>query len=602
MNTLLELERLRVDLEALDMRLADPTWVALASLAQIEQARARRLDLLRKREELEQMQAPPAGLPALQAGLWRPLPLYEDSGERPLVVDPPKPQAAVGSRERILEAAIREQNPGPLIELAEEADAATLRLVASALDGMGRWRGKTRGRHVGRIAEPRTAPRIVPVIRPSAAAPHLSDGLSDRERRLLAILMGLAPANQPPRPANAILDAMDEATEGAITAETAREALVLLAHPQLRSHPLIELTGLTGLHRRGRERFEAVRMSPLGEAFLKGNLSFPNLLINGSGESFPAHNAVEIFDLALSLVDVHTPPTTDWLMDCRRLLRSGAADFVDGGEIHEVTARKLACSGTAALAHRASIEVATQDATGGSRVRISGLGWALTADELTSRIQELIREGSLHGVTNVDTFNEGAESGVELELEHLAFGGQVSRILRRSGALEFEWHAGLVAIDRSGASKTFSLADLVWDFVCARRSYYTGRRSPAAETLVVALTLLPEIQDVLRAAETDAQAIEALTTFMTQEARHKLSDLPLPLAHSYEKGFTREQAASVVAQRRLAYRSREDALRAWQNSIQDEADLTEAVSAELVAGRARFHRPRSSSLKFWSTL
>lgn len=615
-----ELERLREDLARLEARLGDSERLAQTPRSVLDDERQVRNELRAKVEALEQaaraVPPEPGGLRSLDVGKWEPLVLHERQGgdERPplevVEVSGGEPDRAAIAAELASVLLTPNANRGPVLgALARwKDDAPILRLASAAAHSL---YSPTEAERLGalplHLPPARTVAAPPTLLLEGAADPVALDGLTEPQRHLLQVLRQLAP---PERAFIRLSELCAElAAEGRARSldELEREVLAV-AHPVLRTFPVVELQGLSGRFTAS-PHFTHLRLSPIGAEVLDGRFPLPLLLVNGAegrGWVFPSFSPPAVARaLRLMLVGSTEHEVHDQL---------GSCDLPPGGVLHRDDDSDLRRSTWHSFRHRARIARLQDPTTQQVCLVIVEFPWPLRAVDVLRDLAELRAAGFLDGVTSVEDRSSLTEQRVVLMLEHVAFAEPVfealvaSKLTERRFSVKLEVGGQLTQLWKLLRA---SLEERERRVAAELRGLGAQARVAAqrAEAVVVALQLLEAVEQVLRDALDDAEAIAGLQRFMRPELRRALKELPREPSHDYRQGFTEAQARHLVGLRKLGRRRLDAALSDWARALEaiDAADarakdgfvIRDQVLAELRDAEARFTMPRRTSLARW---
>lgn len=614
-----ELERLREDLARLEARLGDSERLAQTPRSVLDDERQVRNELRAKVEALEQAArtVPPeaGGLRSLDVGKWEPLVLHERQGgdERPLLevveVSGGEPDRAAIAAELASVLLTPNANRGPVLSaLARwKDDAPILRLASAAAHSL---YSPTEAERLGalplHLPPARTVAAPPTLLLEGVADPVALDGLTEPQRHLLQVLRQLAP---PERAFVRLSELCAElAAEGRARSldELEREVLAI-AHPVLRTFPVVELQGLSGRFTAS-PHFTHLRLSPIGAEVLDGRFPLPLLLVNGAegrGWVFPSFSPPAVARALRVRLVGSEQDAVDQL---------GSCDLPPGGVLHRDDDSDLRRSTWHSYRHRARIARLRDPTTQQVCLVIVEFPWPLRAVDVLRDLAELRAAGFLDGVTSVEDRSSLTEQRVVLMLEHVAFAEPVFEALVASKLTEQRFSGKLEV----GGQLT-QLGKLLRAFLEGRERRVAAElrglgaqarvAAQRAEAVVVALQLLEAVEQVLRDALDDAEAITGLQRFMRPELRRALKELPREPSHDYRQGFTEAQARHLVGLRKLGRRRADAALTDWTRALEavdaadarakDEFVIHDQVLAELRDAEARFAMPRRTSLARW---
>jgi DNA gyrase subunit A len=615
-----QLRRLEADLAVVEARLAEPGYSDRTPQHRLDQERQFRNELLARvesaRRELAEVVEPiPGGLPSRGVGQWAPLPLYEKSTEAEeagvpvLDVEP----AEIPDRQAVADQAyelIRGMRRRELSGLANrwKHDPELRRLLAAGLRTLGR--SVSADRVDGPLRKVHSREVVLgptPGLTNATELPDEFDGLTATQRLMLEVMGETAP---PGRPFMRLSELAREVAirEPKYDLPLVEQTLISLGHPSLRRIPLVELQGFTGRFTPDAAHFTHARLTREGLELLEDRLAIPLLLINGAAGlsgSIPPHHPAETLKACLFLLEApRTEPSG--LMHCFT-----GPDFPDGGVLFHSGIGTLWRSGHGKLVARAKLGLELDESSRRARIVIGQFPWPLNAAAVHQALRELHAEGLLSGVTAIHDHSSATSGKVVVELEHLAFSGQVINAIRESAICQLTWNAEFRV-----ESGVLDLADMLKAFIEHRREIAVQKlvravaqarvRAQNAEAIAVALGLLDPVLAVTRAADEDEQAVSGLMNFMRPEYREALTALPFPASHDYTKGFTEAQARHLVATRKLAARRPESVRQEWAGLLaavedanallSDRQAILGVVRQELTDALARFDEPRRTEV------
>jgi DNA gyrase subunit A len=238
---------------------------------------------------------------------------------------------------------------------------------------------------------------------------------------------------------------------------------------------------------------------------------FPNLLANGSAgiavgmaTNIPPHNLGEVIDAALALLD--NPELTS-----EELLRHvKGPDFPTGASIMGTAGiRDAYLTGRGSIRVRAKVRI-EENRRGGQSIVVTELPYQVSGDRVLVRIGELVKEGRLHGISDVN--NESSREGTRLviDVRRDAVPQVVLNQLYKHTQLQDSFGVIMLALV-DGVPRLLNLADMLRHYnahqisVVIRRTRYELRkaeeRAHILEGLLVALDHLDEVINLIRNAE-----------------------------------------------------------------------------------------------------
>lgn len=611
-----ERERLERELTAILERWQTPGYLERTPARVLDDERRRHDELGAQLAEAAKADATvtQGGLSSRAAGLWLPLPLYPTAQPNEQPRDSSLPNAR-GSFESL------EVEVFDLLRTPDSKSVASLRSLTN------RWSGEPRARRLLAAAlrsagDASAAKTLWPAPRTSHPTPWRSasvnwlnqateladefDGLTRTQRAVLRFMQEAAPSARPTVPLSHLTEAL-RSSEAGVDPTMLEHLLLGLGHPDLKPLPLVELRGLTGRFDPAATHFTHARLSPLAKEVLDQSLALPMLLVNGAeGEGcwIPPHHPHELLSAALALIE--SPHVS--VERLHRLVLG--VDLPTHGASEPC--RSLWLDGFATLTCTTSVDLDVE----GHRCRLvlRRIPWPLRAAQVAARILQHLATGRLDGVIGVRDEPSADEQRVVLELEHLAFAAQVKRSIERSqvGAMQFD--VALVVPDLEQTRRRTTLVDVLRSFVEHRKERAVKRldervaaalaQARNAEAVCVAVSMAEHVSRVMRTADDDEHAANALTQCFLPEHHQLVARLPFAPSHRYECGFTLEQAKHLLTVTKLATRSLEAASAEWQRRLADVDESRRALSAranvlalvrdELTMTMARFDQPRRS--------
>lgn len=621
-----ELERLQRDLSAIAARWAEPGYFERTSALIADQERQTHHELhaaiadLEARIAARPRPAPVGGLRSPMLGTWSPLALHESplsEAERPppLAVEPPAPTAAAGElRSELFDLLVpggdrawkNARAVGALVARWRH-EPALRALLAGALLSV----GKPTAAHALHRSPEKRPPRPwrhAPTqwLECGEELPDEFTGLTATQRAILEGLREIAPGP-------GLLTLKDILTElraraPAIPAARVERELLALGHPSLRPVPLVEFKGLTGRFNPPNTFFTHARISRAGHELLMGTLALPMLLVNGAegiGTSAPAHDPSRCIAAVRFYLD------DPEILDAFPLNALDRVWYADRAQPWS-SPHSLWKIGSGRLAARCRLQLEVDKDRREARIVVVGFPWPLRAAAVKQRIEEAVVAGEVFGVTAVFDVSSADRQKVIVELDHLAFATGFRGWFGHSeaGLVVFE-HALRAHDPRARAGKRLTVPEHLRAFIehlkelavkrLDERLASSAREAARAEAVCLALELLEPVQATIRAADDDDSAARALTMFMTPAHRAALSRLAYPPSHSYETGFTLDQAKYLSKLKKLGGRHPEVARSEWSSrlaaweaakaALSSRTAVMQVVREDLAAAFERYSAP-----------
>ncbi len=329
------------------------------------------------------------------------------------------------------------------------------------------------------------------------------------------------------------------------------DALVRMAQPFSLRHPLIAFHGNYGSPDFGpaASRYTECRLHPLAMQLLADidentvdmipnydgtteqpevlPARFPNLLVNGSqgiavgmATNIPPHNLGEVIDATVHLLDHpnsadHPENTTvDDLMDFVK-----GPDFPTGAQIlgrSGIIEAYRTGRGSVKTRAKATIE---EGKTGRYEIVVTELPYQTSVSSIAGRIEELVTNGDLDGIADVNDGSAGGKTSLIITLKRDANANVVLNNLYKMTQLQSSFSINMVAlVDK--VPRTVNLLSALEGYVrhqievVTRRTEFrlakAERRAHILEGRIKALNVIDEIIALIRASDDAASAKQAL--------------------------------------------------------------------------------------------
>jgi DNA gyrase subunit A len=247
----------------------------------------------------------------------------------------------------------------------------------------------------------------------------------------------------------------------------------------------------------------------------------PNLLVNGSSgiavgmaTNIPPHNLNEVIDGCLALLE--RPDTT--IDDLIRIIP--APDFPTKGIIYGLGGvHEGYRTGRGRVIMRARIHFEEIEKGGRTAIIVDELPYQVNKKSLLERIGELVHEKRLEGVSHVQDESDKSGMRVVIELKRNEIPEVVLNNLYKLTQLQDSFGINMVALV-DGQPRLLNIRQMLDAFLSHRREVVTRRtlyelkkareRAHIQEGLAVALANVDEIIELIRAAQTPAEAKQKL--------------------------------------------------------------------------------------------
>ncbi|MTB11416.1 MAG: DNA topoisomerase 4 subunit A, partial [Actinobacteria bacterium] len=456
------------------------------------------------------------------------------------------------------------------------------------------------------------------------ALPDVRDGLKPVHRRIIWDMeeQGFRPDRPFVKSARVSGDTMAKYHPHGDTA--IYDALVRMAQPFSLRHPLIAFHGNYGSPDFGpaASRYTECRLHPLAMHLLADidentvdmvdtydgsreepvvlPARFPNLLVNGCqgiavgmATNIPPHNLGEVIDACIHLL-MNPEATTDDLMAFVK-----GPDFPTGGSILGRSGILDAYrTGRGSIKMRATAAI-EETKRGGMQIVVTELPYQTSCSAIAGRIQELVDNGELDGIADVNDGSSGGKTYLTIQLKRDANANVVLNNLFKQTQLQTSFGVNMVALV-DGVPRQLTLVDALNGYirhqieVLTRRTTFrldkAQRRLHLLEGRIKALDVIDQIIKLIRESEdapaaksslmnppyefSEVQAIDILDMQLRQLTRLSRIDLET------EMGQLNERIAEL------------------EGILADDVKLRAVISEEMLAIRAEFATPRVCPVTF----
>jgi DNA gyrase subunit A len=363
------------------------------------------------------------------------------------------------------------------------------------------------------------------------------------------------------------------------------DALVRMAQPLSLRHPLIDFHGNYGSPDFGpaASRYTECRLHPLAMHLLAdidentvdmvatydGSREeptvlpsrFPNLLVNGSqgiavgmATNIPPHNLGEVIDACVHVL-ANPEASNDDVMGIVK-----GPDFPTGGVILGRSGINDAYrTGRGSIKMRATATI-EETKRGGMQIVVTELPYQTSCSAIAGRIQELVDNGELDGIADVNDGSSGGKTNLTITLKRDANANVVLNNLYKQTQLQTSFGVNMVALV-DGVPRQLTLIDAINGYirhqieVLTRRTEFrldkAQRRLHLLEGRIKALNVIDAIIKLIRESEdagaakaalmakpyefSEVQAIDILDMQLRQLTRLSRIDLEAEIAQLNEK-------------------------------------------------------------------
>ena len=323
----------------------------------------------------------------------------------------------------------------------------------------------------------------------------------------------------------------------------------------------------------------------------------PNLLVNGGNgiavgmaTNIPTHNLGEVVDGCCAYID-NPDIDTDGLMQYIK-----APDFPTGAYIYGLQGVKDAYeTGRGRIVLRAKSEIESDDSH--DKIVVTELPYGVNKAQLVENIAELVKEGKIDGISNVNDESGRQGMRVVVDVKRDANANVILNKLYKMTAMQSSFSVNCIALVK-GRPRLLSLKDCVRYFIDHRHDVTIRRtrfdlkkaeeRAHIIKGLIIACDNVEEVVRIIRASKTPADAQRNL------EKRFELDELQskaiVDMRLSQLTGLRREQLHAEYDEllRQIAY---------FQAILNDPELCKKVMKEELLEVKEKYNDPRRTEIK-----
>lgn len=323
----------------------------------------------------------------------------------------------------------------------------------------------------------------------------------------------------------------------------------------------------------------------------------PNLLVNGGNgiavgmaTNIPTHNLGEVVDGCCAYID-NPDIDTDGLMQYIK-----APDFPTGAYIYGLQGVKDAYeTGRGRIVLRAKSEIECGDSH--DKIVVTELPYGVNKAQLVENIAELVKEGKVDGISNVNDESGRQGMRVVVDVKRDANANVILNKLYKMTAMQSSFSVNCIALVK-GRPRLLSLKDCVRYFIDHRHDVTIRRtrfdlkkaeeRAHIIKGLIIACDNVEEVVRIIRASKTPADAQRNL------EKRFELDELQskaiVDMRLSQLTGLRREQLHAEYDEllRQIAY---------FQAILNDPELCKKVMKEELLEVKEKYNDPRRTEIK-----
>lgn len=323
----------------------------------------------------------------------------------------------------------------------------------------------------------------------------------------------------------------------------------------------------------------------------------PNLLVNGGNgiavgmaTNIPTHNLVEVVDGCCAYID-NPDIDTEGLMQYIK-----APDFPTGAYIYGLQGVKDAYeTGRGRIVLRAKSEIESDDSH--DKIVVTELPYGVNKAQLVENIAELVKEGKIDGISNVNDESGRQGMRVVVDVKRDANANVILNKLYKMTAMQSSFSVNCIALVK-GRPRLLSLKDCVRYFVEHRHDVTIRRtrfdlakaeeRAHIIKGLIIACDNVEEVVRIIRASKTPSDAQRNL------ERRFELDELQ-------SKAIVDMRLAQLTGLRMDQLHAEYDELLrqiSYLQSILDDPELCKKVMKdELLEVKDKYNDPRRTEIK-----
>lgn len=320
----------------------------------------------------------------------------------------------------------------------------------------------------------------------------------------------------------------------------------------------------------------------------------PNLLVNGGAvgmaTNIPTHNLGEVVDGCCAYID-NPDIDTEGLMQYIK-----APDFPTGAYIYGLQGVKDAYeTGRGRIVLRAKSEIESDDSH--DKIVVTELPYGVNKAQLVENIAELVKEGKIDGISNVNDESGRQGMRVVVDVKRDANANVILNKLYKMTAMQSSFSVNCIALVK-GRPRLLSLKDCVRYFVEHRHDVTIRRtrfdlakaeeRAHIIKGLIIACDNVEEVVRIIRASKTPSDAQRNL------ERRFELDELQ-------SKAIVDMRLAQLTGLRMDQLHAEYDELLrqiSYLQSILDDPELCKKVMKdELLEVKDKYNDPRRTEIK-----
>ncbi|MGR3218738.1 MAG: DNA gyrase subunit A [Candidatus Anammoxibacter sp.] len=284
---------------------------------------------------------------------------------------------------------------------------------------------------------------------------------------------------------------------------------------------------------------------------------FPNLLCNGcSGiavgmaTSIPPHNVNEICDGIINVID--NPDVS--IDDLMKIIKG--PDFPTGAIICGTSGiREGYITGRGTVVVRAKLHIETTE-TGRKKIVVTEIPYQINREKILERIAELVKEGVLHGISEIRNESDRDGNRLVIELKRGEEEDVVMNKLYKHTKLQDSFSLNMISIVK-GKPQTMNLKQMLVAYIEHRKEVIRRRtefllkrakeRAHILEGLLIALSNIDAVIKIIRASKTVVEAgAQLMSQFSLSELQAKaILEMRLQRLTGLEQGKIKEEHEKI---------------------------------------------------------
>ncbi len=324
----------------------------------------------------------------------------------------------------------------------------------------------------------------------------------------------------------------------------------------------------------------------------------PNILLNGQmgiavgmATNIPPHNAAEVIDAAVCLID-NPEATLDDLMEYVK-----GPDFPTGGIVFgRDSIRTALATGKGGVVVR-GVVTTEETKKGKSQLIISEIPYAINKAALIEKIAELVKDKKIVGISDIRDESSRGTVRIVIDLKKDAYPKKILNQLYKLTPLQMTFHYNMLALVDGIQPRILGLVDILQEYikhrqvVIRRRTEFELRkakeRAHVLEGLKIALDHIDEVIETIRASQTTEEAqANLIEKFNLSEVQAKaILAMQLRTLAGLERQKIEDELAELLA-----------LIAKLESILADEKEILKIVKTELLEMKEQFGDERRTKI------